>query len=40
MKARDFLRQATEIVATLPLRHLNLKAVSEAPEIFELEQFG
>lgn len=40
MKASDFARHAAQIVTTLPLRHLNLTVVSEAPEVFTVAQFG
>ncbi len=40
IEARTFIQHAAEIVAVLPLRHLDLKAVSEAPEVFALAQFG
>ncbi|MEA2786897.1 MAG: hypothetical protein QOF71_3001 [Candidatus Eremiobacteraeota bacterium] len=36
--AADFARHAEEIVATLPVRHLNLRAVSELPAVFEVRQ--
>jgi hypothetical protein len=38
IKAADFARHATEIVATLPVRHLNLEAVSDLPSVFEVPQ--
>ena len=38
IKAADFARHAREIVATLPVRHLNLKAVSDVPGVFEVLQ--
>jgi hypothetical protein len=38
--AGDFCRNAAEIVAALPLRHLNLKAVQEAPEVFAVAPMG
>jgi hypothetical protein len=38
--AGNFCRNAAEIVATLPLRHLNLKAVQEAPEVFAVAPMG
>ena len=40
IKARDFMAHAAEIVATMPLRHLNLKAVNEAPEVFNCPQLN
>jgi hypothetical protein len=36
--AADLARHAEEIVATLPLRHLNLEAVSDLPGVFEVPQ--
>jgi hypothetical protein len=36
--AADFVRHAAEIVATLPIRHLTLTAISESPALFELAQ--
>ena len=36
--AADFVNHAIEIVATLPLRHLNLTAISESPAVFEVAQ--
>jgi hypothetical protein len=38
--AGDFCGNAAEIVAALPLRHLNLKAVQEAPEVFAVAPMG
>jgi hypothetical protein len=38
--ARSFLHHAEEIVATIPLRHLNLTAVQETPEVFSVAQWG
>ena len=38
IKATDFARHAEEIVATLPLRHLNLEAVSDLPGVFDVPQ--
>lgn len=38
IKAADFARHAGEIVATLPVRHLNLVAVSDLPGVFEVPQ--
>lgn len=39
IKAADFARNAAEIVATVPVRHLNLQAVSEFPAVFDAPQF-
>jgi hypothetical protein len=36
--AADFFNHAAEIVATLPIRHLNLTAISELPAVFEVTQ--
>jgi hypothetical protein len=36
----DFILHAAEIVATIPLRHLNLLSVNEAPEVFGAPQFN
>ena len=36
--AADFVRHAAEIVAALPIRHLNLTAISESPAVFEVVQ--
>jgi len=33
-------RHAVDIVATLPVRHLNLKAVTDSPAVFEVPQLG
>jgi hypothetical protein len=38
ISASDFVRHAAEIVATMPLRHLNLKAIGETPTVFEVPQ--
>jgi hypothetical protein len=38
IKAADFARHAAEIVDTLPVRHLNLEAVSDLPDVFEVPQ--
>lgn len=40
LDAADFCRHAADIVATLPIRHLNLRAVEEAPEVFSVAGFG
>ncbi len=40
LAASDFVRHAAAIVATLPVRHLNLSAVKDAPEVFALPQFS
>jgi len=40
IKARDFVLHAAQIVATIPLRHLNLLSVNETPEVFQLPQFS
>ena len=40
IKAADFARNAAEIVATLPVRHLNLKDISEFSGVFDVPQFG
>ena len=40
IKARDFIAHAAEIVETMPLRHLNVKAVSEAPDVFHCPQLN
>jgi hypothetical protein len=37
--ARDFASHAADIVATIPLRHLDLLRVADAPSVFELPQF-
>ena len=34
LTAQDFVRHAAAIVTTMPLRHLNLRAVSDTPEVF------
>ena len=36
--AADFARHAEEIVATLPVRHLNLEAISDLPNVFGMAQ--
>ena len=36
--AADFARHADEIVATLPVRHLNLEAVGDLPGVFDVPQ--
>jgi len=36
----DFILHAAEIVATIPLRHLNLLKVNEAPEVFNVPQLS
>lgn len=36
--ARDFAAHAAAILRTLPIRHLNLKAVLETPEVFEVPE--
>ena len=38
IKAADFARHAEEIVATVPVRHLNLEAVSDSAGVFEVSQ--
>ena len=38
IKAADFARHAEDIVATLPVRHLNLETVSDAPGVFDIPQ--
>jgi hypothetical protein len=38
IKAAGFALHAAEIVATLPVRHLNLEAVSDLPGVFEVPQ--
>jgi hypothetical protein len=38
--AADLIRHGTEIVAALPLRHLNLLSVNNTPEVFNLPQFS
>jgi hypothetical protein len=40
MTAADFILHAAEIVATIPLRHLNLLSINNAPEVFNLPQFS
>jgi hypothetical protein len=40
IKSADFIRHASEIVATLPLRHLNLLSINEAREVFQTPQLG
>ncbi len=40
MKAADFARHAEDIVATVPVRHLNLNDVSELPAVFDVPRFG
>ena len=40
IKAADFARCAADIVATLPIRHLDLAAISEQPAVFELPEFA
>jgi hypothetical protein len=37
--AADFIVHAAEMVATIPLRHLNLLSVNDAPEVFDVPQF-
>lgn len=37
--ATDFARCAADIVATLPIRHLDLAAISEHPAVFDVPQF-
>jgi hypothetical protein len=37
--AADFARNAAEIVATLPIRHLNLKDIRDLPAVFDVAQF-
>lgn len=36
--ARDFARVAPDAVATVPVRHLNLRAVSQWPAVFDIPQ--
>lgn len=38
--AREFARHAAEIVSLVPLQHLNLQAVSDAPEVFAVAGLG
>jgi hypothetical protein len=38
IKAADFARHAGEIVDTIPVRHLNLEAISDLPDVFEVPQ--
>jgi hypothetical protein len=38
--AADFIRHAAQIAATIPLRHLNLLSVNDAPEAFNVPQFS
>lgn len=40
ISAADFVRNAAEIVATIPLRHLNLLLVNLATEVFHVPQFS
>ena len=40
LTAAGFITHAAEIVATIPLRHLNLLSVNPAPEVFKLPQFS
>jgi hypothetical protein len=37
--AADFARCAADIVATLPIRHLDLAGISERPAVFDVPQF-
>jgi hypothetical protein len=39
INAADFVRNAAAIVATIPLRHLNITAISDAPAVFDVPQF-
>ena len=39
LSAADFARNAAEIVATVPIRHLNLTAISAFPAVFDVPQF-
>jgi hypothetical protein len=39
VSAAGFARHAAEIVATLPIRHLNLTAIGEFPDVFAVPQF-
>jgi len=36
----DFVLHAAEIVTTIPLRHLNLLSINDAPQVFNLPQFN
>jgi hypothetical protein len=38
IKAADFARHAGEVVATLPIRHLNLLEISASPGVFDVPQ--
>jgi hypothetical protein len=38
--AGGFIRHGAEIVATIPLRHLNLLSINDAPEVFDAPQFN
>lgn len=38
--AEAFAHQAAEIVATIPVRHLDLTAIREYPAVFDVPQFG
>ncbi len=40
VSAAAFARNAAEIVAAMPVRHLNLTAVSEYPAVFDVPQFA
>lgn len=38
--ARDFAAHAADVVATIPLRHLNLLRVADAPSVFDVPQLA
>jgi hypothetical protein len=38
--ATDFIHHAAEIVATIPLRHLNLLSINGEPDVFNVPQFS
>jgi hypothetical protein len=40
IESADFIRHGAEIVATIPLRHLNLLSIDAAPEVFNLPEFN